>query len=76
MEIFIIDAKQTKEIYDQILEFKEKVDKIEGRQKAVVVDGEQLTKILKGGQNEKIGDKFVELVELCDVVLACRVSPK
>ena len=39
----------------------------------VIVAGSSLTKIFS---NDKLKEKFIELIEKADVILACRVSPK
>lgn len=77
MEIFIIDKASTKQIYKQIQEFL-KISKQVGfsRDIAVVIGGEQLTKILSPTANQKLVSEFVALTDLSVVVLACRVSPK
>jgi phospholipid-transporting ATPase len=77
MEIFIIDKLTTKAIYRQILDQISKMKRIgNSRDKAVVVGGEQLTKILKDSKTKKLLQEFLNLVEESSVVLACRVSPK
>ena len=44
---------------------------------AVVIGGNNLTKIMKDGKNnEKLSNAFMELNDSAAVVLACRVSPK
>ena len=40
---------------------------------ALIVGGDSLSKIL---QNDKLKERFVKLIEMAVVVLACRVSPK
>lgn len=77
MEIFIIDKITSKAIYRQIVDQISKVKRVGySRDKAVVVGGEQLTKILKDNKNHKLLKEFLNLVEESSVVLACRVSPK
>ena len=39
----------------------------------VIVAGSSLSKIFS---NDKLKEKFIELIEKADVILACRVSPK
>ena len=39
----------------------------------VIVGGSSVAKIFA---NEKLMNKFIELIEKADVILACRVSPK
>ena len=47
MEIFVIDASHTKDIFKQIKEFNEQCEEIgQTREKAVVVGGDTLGKIL------------------------------
>mmetsp|Transcript_824 Transcript_824/g.1479 ORF Transcript_824/g.1479 Transcript_824/m.1479 type:complete len:437 (+) Transcript_824:889-2199(+) len=79
MEIFIINESKTKDIYRQICDFNSKKKLIGlSRDTAVVVGGEQLSKITSatGTQNEKILEEFFDLTRSASVVIACRVSPK
>ena len=46
------------------------------RDKAVIVGGEQLAKMLKPGKSEKLRDQFIKLTDNAASVLCCRVSPK
>ena len=77
MEIFIIDKISTSSIYRQVCEYVSKAKQIgNSRDIAIVVGGEQLSKILKDNKNKKMINEFLNLVEDVSVVLACRVSPK
>lgn len=77
MELFIIDKNSTKEIYKQLQKFNFISDKIGlSREKAVIVGGEQLAKILKPQRTKKMQDEFIKLTDSCATVLCCRVSPK
>lgn len=79
MELFIIDALSTAEIYDQMQAFNKQSRKIgRSREKAVVIGGESLTKILKaeGENKEKMQGRFTKLCDEAKTVLCCRVSPK
>jgi len=77
MEIFIIDEESTREIYNQIKDFQEKMRQInKSRDVAVVVGGDQLGKILKSEKNKKLQKAFVKLADKANSVICCRVSPK
>ena len=78
MEMFIIDATSTKEIYKQLQEFNEHDVEIGmSREKAVVIGGESLGKILQAeGKNAVLIDLFIKLTDSATSVLCCRVSPK
>ena len=55
MELFIIDKSSTKEIYKQIQKFNFISEKIGiSREKAIIVGGEQLIKILKEQRTKKM----------------------
>ena len=73
----MIDKTSTKEIYKQIQKFNFISEKIGlSREKAVIVGGEQLIKILKEQRTKKMQNEFVKLTDSCSTVLCCRVSPK
>lgn len=77
MEIFIINETKTKDIYRQICDFNSKRKQIGiTRDTAVVVGGEQLSKITQPSIGDKIVDEFLMLAQNASVVIACRVSPK
>lgn len=77
MEIFIIDKPSSKEIFKQMFDYRQKIKQIGYlREIAIVVGGEQLTKILKKHKGEKLLKEFIKLAKVVSVVLACRVSPK
>ena len=78
MEMFIIDASSTKEIFKQLQEFNESVLEIgESRDKAVVIGGDALGKILQAeGKNLVLIEEFIKLTDSATSVLCCRVSPK
>jgi len=76
MEIFMLDASNTKQLYKQIKDCGRKQDTIGlSRDMAVVIGGEQLSKIT-GSKKDKILYEFLNLAKNSSVVLACRVSPK
>lgn len=74
MEMFIVDAKGTEDIMNQILEHG-KVQKLTelARDNAVIVAGDSLLKITN---NSRVRDEFLNLSLRASVVIACRVSPK
>ena len=76
--MFIIDASSTKEIFKQLQEFNESVLEIgESRDKAVVIGGDALGKILQAeGKNLVLIEEFIKLTDSATSVLCCRVSPK
>jgi magnesium-transporting ATPase (P-type) len=79
MEMFIIDALSTGDIYAQLQTMTRQSRKIgRSREKAVVIGGDSLTKILKaeGANKQKMQDKFTALTDDAKTVLCCRVSPK
>lgn len=47
-----------------------------GRDHAVVIGGDQITKIMKFAKNSKPRDLFVKLTSSATSILCCRVSPK
>ena len=76
MEIFMLDASNTKQLYKQIKDCAHKQESIGlSRDMAVVIGGEQLAKIT-GSKKDKILYEFLNLAKNSSVVLACRVSPK
>ena len=80
MEIFILNAPSSSGIQKQLQEFVSQ-QKLIGysRESAIVIGGDQLTKITqcpKAEKRNKMLNDFLILTENASVVIACRVSPK
>lgn len=78
MEIFVIDAIKTKDILNQLREFNRQSKLVgQSREKAVVVGGETLAKILNSeNKNDALVDEYIALTDVATSVLCCRVSPR
>ena len=69
----MVDGKQSKEVFGQIVEAKAALTLQAGERSAIIVSGEALEKIL---QHSHVKDEFIQTADKATVVLACRVSPK
>lgn len=74
MNTFILQSTKLDVVKEEIERYYSQQDKSIGvRDSAVVVAGETLSLIQ---QHKDVQDRFVDLCEGANVVLACRVSPK
>ena len=74
MNKFILQENKTENIAPEIAKLRQRqLHSKKVRQNGVIVTGECLLRIFL---KKELKEKFVELCEGADVVLACRVSPK
>ena len=73
MEQYIIDAPEIEDIEDQIREAEDNFKKTKNDAHGLVVAGDSLVKIT---EEPGVKDKFQNLADKMQVVIACRVSPK